>query len=231
MSLAEDDYGMEASDRVQPRSHVSSWHARARVLVAGGPDGNEQLTTIGGAILIVLLAVIGITIIRIGQLLWLHLFIGLLMLGPVAVKMASTGYRFVRYYTRNPVYRTKGPPDPILRAIAPVVVASTLMVFVTGIVLLITGVGGKDQWLLLHKVAFFVWAAFTGLHVLGHLPAYARYLRPGGARAELLGTRPGAAGRWLLLAGGLAVGVIIAVALIPDFSSWTAHTAAVHGDH
>ena len=231
MSLAEDDYRMEASDRVQPRPAVSSWHGRARSLVAGGPDGNEQLTTIGGAILIVLLAVIGITIIRIGQLLWLHLFIGLLLLGPVAVKMASTGYRFLRYYTRNGVYRTKGPPEPILRAIAPIVVVSTVIVFATGIALLITGVGGKHQWLLFHKASFIVWIVFTALHVLGHLPAYARYLRAGGARAELLGTRPGAAGRWLVLGGGLAVGLIIAVALIPDFSSWTAHTAALHGDH
>ena len=53
--------------------------------------GKRGLTTIAGALLIVLLAVIGITIIRIGQLLWLHLFVGLLLLGPIAVKMASTG--------------------------------------------------------------------------------------------------------------------------------------------
>jgi hypothetical protein len=36
---------------------------------------------------------LGITIVRIGQLIWLHLFLGLLLLGPVGAKLASTGYR------------------------------------------------------------------------------------------------------------------------------------------
>ena len=42
-------------------------------------------------VLLVLFAVLGITIIRIGQLLWLHLFLGVLLVGPVALKLASTG--------------------------------------------------------------------------------------------------------------------------------------------
>ena len=48
---------------------------------------------------------------RIGQLLWLHLFVGLLLIGPVVLKLASTGYRFARYYTNDAVYRRKGPPE------------------------------------------------------------------------------------------------------------------------
>lgn len=201
---------------------------RRRALLGGGPQGNEQLTTIAGAILIVLLAVIGITIIRIGQLLWLHLFLGLLLLGPIAVKTASTGYRFVRYYTRDPVYRSEGPPELILRSIAPIVVASTLMVFVTGVVLLAVGPSGRGQLVLLHKVSFIVWLVFTALHVLGHLPTLGRWLRAPRSDAASLGTPPGAAGRWLVLGGGLAAGLIIAVALIPDFGIWTAHSAALH---
>lgn len=199
--------------------------------MGGGPEGNEQLTTIAGAILIVLLAVLGITIIRIGQLLWLHLFLGMLLVGPVAVKMASTGYRFVRYYARNPIYRAKGPPEPALRAIAPIVVASTLMVFVTGIVLLALGPRGRGELVLLHKVSFFVWLAFTALHVLGHLPALGRWLRAPRSARDGLGTPPGGAGRWLLLGGGLAMGLVIAVALIPEFGIWTAHTALLHHHH
>jgi len=64
----------------------------------GGVDGNGWLTTATGIVLIVLLAVLGVTIVRIGQLIWLHLFLGLLLVGPVALKLASTGYRFARYY-------------------------------------------------------------------------------------------------------------------------------------
>ena len=44
-----------------------------------------------------LLAVIGVTILRIGQLLSVHLFVGMLLIGPVLLKMGSTGYRFLRY--------------------------------------------------------------------------------------------------------------------------------------
>jgi hypothetical protein len=201
---------------------------RQRALLGGGPAGNAELTTIAGAILIVLLSVMGITILRIGQLLWLHLFVGLLLLGPIVVKMASTGYRFVRYYTGNAVYRAKGPPERILRAIAPIVVASTIVVFVTGLVLLAVGVRGRGALVELHKVSFIVWIVFTALHVLGHLPALIRYVRVPGARPEGLGTPPGAAGRWLVLGGGLAAGLIIALALIPDFGSWTAHAGALH---
>ena len=58
-----------------------------------------------GALLFVLLAVLGVTILRIGQLMWLHLFLGLLLIGPLALKLASTGYRFARYYTGQPSYR------------------------------------------------------------------------------------------------------------------------------
>jgi hypothetical protein len=230
LNAANQHGAVEAHDpaRTQPKPSLPLRPGIWRALTGGGPEGNEELTTIAGAILIVLLAVLGITIIRIGQLLWLHLFLGLLLLGPIAVKMGSTGYRFVRYYTLDAVYRSEGPPEPILRAIAPIVVACTIMVFVTGIVLLAVGVSGRGELVELHKVSFIVWLAFTALHVLLHLPALARWLRVPRSRPEGLGTPPGAPGRWLVLGGGLAVGLIIAVALIPDFGAWTAHTAALH---
>jgi hypothetical protein len=79
-------------------------------LTGGGPDGNERLTTIMGAILIVLLAVIGFTIPQLRQFISAHLFVGILLIGPVLLKMASTGYRFIRYYAGTVEYRRKGPP-------------------------------------------------------------------------------------------------------------------------
>ena len=61
------------------------------------------------------------------------------MIPPIALKMASTGYRFVRYYTSNPAYRERGTPPILLRVSAPVVVASTLVVLGTGVALLFVG--------------------------------------------------------------------------------------------
>ncbi len=202
-------------------------------------------------VLIVLLAVLGVTIVRIGQLLWLHLFLGLVLLGPVALKLASTGYRFVRYYTFDPAYRREGPPAPGLRALGPLVVASTLAVFGTGVVLLILGPSSRQPLVLLHKVTFFAWIALTGLHVVGHLPEIGRYVRTARtSRREIMARRtchqseghteraprterrrrpgpparnglPGRGGRALSLSVALIGGLVLAGALVPQFHVWT----------
>lgn len=201
---------------------------RMNAVMGGGTGGNELLTSMTGAVLIVLLAVLGITILRIHQLIWLHLFLGLVLLGPIAIKMASTGYRFVRYYTRKPAYRSKGPPEPLMRLTAPIVVASTFVVFATGILLLIAGPSGRGQYLFLHKASFVIWLAVTAVHVIGHLVDLRRSLAPTHQPGPLSGSSPGAAGRWLALAGALVGGVVLAVALIPQFGPWTAHAAFLH---
>jgi hypothetical protein len=199
----------------------------ASALTAGGTDGNERLTTVTGAVLIVLLAAIGFTIPQLRQFIWMHLFLGMLLIGPVLLKMASTGYRFIRYYTGNAAYRLNGPPELILRLIGPVVVLSTVAVFVTVIALLIAGPQQRDPWLLLHKVTFIVWVVFMALHVLAHLPAVGRALGIG-QRAD---AAPGAAGRWIALAGALVGGLVLAIVLIPEFSAWTAHSVFLHHHH
>jgi hypothetical protein len=196
----------------------------------GGPEGNEQLTSITGVLLIILLAGLGVTIIRIGQLIWLHLFLGLLLIGPVALKMASTGYRFVRYYTHDRVYRKKGPPTPALRLLAPGVVLTTVVVFVSGLVLLFVGPASRDTPLLIHKVSFFAWGALTALHVLGHLPGLGTTLRRAAVVREGVGV-PGGSGRWLALAGAIVGGLVLAIVLIPDFSIWTSAGSLPHHHH
>jgi hypothetical protein len=181
-------------------------------------------------LLIVLLAAIGITIIRIGSLLWMHLFIGLVLLGPIALKLASTGYRFVRYYTHNARYRSKGAPPTPLRAIAPLVAISTIVVMASGVVLLIAGPQSRSTFFPIHKLSFFGWLAFMSLHVLGHLPDLARGLREDYGSAARLGHAPaGRAGRTLALASALTLGVVIAILLIPQFGPWL-HTP-LHRHH
>ena len=203
-----------------------------RAWLRGGPSGNEQLTAATGVVLLILLAALGITIIRIGQLIWLHLFLGLLLIGPVALKMASTGYRFVLYYVKDASYRRKGPPEMWLRMIAPIVVVSTIAVFATGVLLLIDGPADRDPLVLIHKVTFIVWLVFTTLHVLGHLPAMPAALRfNGDGRDRALGAHDGRAGRLITLAGVIVAGLILALVLIPDFSSWTSSASIFHHHH
>jgi hypothetical protein len=198
----------------------------------GGPDGNEQLTAATGVVLLVLLAALGVTILRIGQLISEHLFLGLLLLGPVGLKTASTGYRFARYYARKPEYVRRGPPEMWLRLLGPAVVASTLAVFGTGVWLLIVGPQQRNPALLLHKATFFVWLALTGLHVLGHLAQMPRALRAESLDGTALGGRQaGDAGRILAIVGAIVAGAVLAIALIPDFSTWTSYAAVAHGHH
>jgi hypothetical protein len=204
---------------------------RADALTGGGTDGNEQLTATAGVVLIALLAVLGVTILRVRQLISVHLFVGLLLMGPVTLKMASTGYRFARYYTGDPEYRRKGPPLPALRLIAPIVVISTVVVFLSGILLLFEGPSHRGQLVLIHKASFIVWLAFTGLHVLGHLPGLGGSLRAVPTSTQRPGGAPGDAGRWLALGGALVGGLVLALVLIPQFGAWTAHGAFLHHEH
>src|SRR3954453_21546260 len=119
----------------------------------GGIKGNEALTDIAGVVLIVLLLAEGITIIDMGGLLTLHMFIGLVLIPPVLVKLGSTGYRFARYYLRTSAYREKGPPLTLLRLMAPVLVLTTVGVFATGVLLLLLG-HRSDTLIQIHKVCF-----------------------------------------------------------------------------
>jgi hypothetical protein len=209
-------------------STVASPIPALRRLISGGTTGNELLTAATSAVLLVLLAVIGVTIIALGPLLWVHLFVGMLLIGPIALKLSSTGYRFVRYYTANPAYRSKGPPPLPLRLIAPIVVISTVVVLASGVALLFAGPSSRGTLLPIHKLSFIVWLAFTGLHVLAHLPAMPHALRADYRRSTpMLHDGNGRAGRVLSLAGALTAGVVLAILLIPQFGPWL-HAQSLH---
>ncbi len=198
-------------------------------LIAGGTAGNEQLTAATGVVLLVLLAALGVTIVRIGSLLNPHMFIGMLLIGPVALKMASTGYRFVRYYAANPPYRLKGPPPVAMRLIAPIVVISTIVVFASGVALLLAGPGSRGTLTPLHKVSFIVWLVFTGLHVLGHLvelPAALQADRGGAGSWDDYGSGRGA--RALSLAGAVIGGLVLALLVESQFGLWSELHRHVH---
>ena len=131
----------------------------------GGADGNQRLTAATGAVLLVLFAAEGVTILAVRQLLTLHFFLGMLLIGPVLLKAGATRYRFIRYYTGAPDYRRKGPPALPLRLLGPFVLLTSLAVVGTGVVL---GYAGRDVglWLFAHKAAFVLWFAVMTIHVL-----------------------------------------------------------------
>jgi hypothetical protein len=205
---------------------------------SGGAEGNERLTAMTGAVLLVLLAAEGFTILSLRQLLTPHFFIGMLLLGPVALKAGSTIYRFIRYYAGSAPYRRKGPPAPLLRQLGPVVIASTAGVFGTGIALAVTGPAGRQPWLFLHKASFVIWFCAMAIHVLAYLPRLPRLLaseargaaageaegpapRPGGGFGGHIAAALGGRGlRLALLVASLAAGLVIAVLTVHLAVPW-----------
>ena len=154
----------------------------------------------------------------------MHIFVGMLLIPPVALKLGTVGYRFARYYTGSRPYRVKGPPRMLMRVlVAPVLVCSTIGLFATGVALLALGPRGGIV-LGLHKASFLVWFGATSVHVL----AYALRLR-GLVRADWSRSSRanGAYLRSALLAGSLVLGVTLALFTLQYAGPWL----HFHGDH
>jgi hypothetical protein len=206
-------------------------------LRSGGAEGNERLTAITGAVLLILLAVEGFTILRVGRMLTLHVFLGMLLLGPVTLKAGAVIYRFTRYYSGSAPYRRKGPPAPLLRLIGPLIVLLTAAVFGSGIMLAVSG-PGNGQWLTIHRLSFIAWFCVMAIHVLAYVPRLPRLL---GAEARGVALpEDGADGRAIagrhvrramqalggrgtrltLLIASLAAGLVIALLTVHLAAQW-----------
>jgi hypothetical protein len=208
----------EAVAGPRAREHPERRAALERRDRSGGTEGNEILTSTTAVVLTALLAAEGITIVQMHGLLGAHMFIGMVLIPPILLKLGSTGYRFVRYYSGTRAYRAKGPPLLPLRLLAPVLVAATAVVFVTGVLLLAAG-HKSDTLLEVHKVSFIVWGAMFAVHFLAYLPRVARSVRAdwGAARREAV---PGAGLRAMLTAAALGGGAALALALLPAINGW-----------
>ena len=205
--------------RTEPR------HRRSAADATGRAEGNERLTAMTGAVLLVLLAAEGVTIVLKRQLLTEHFFIGMLLIGPMLLKLGSTGYRFVRYYTGSAPYIRKGPPALLLRLLGPVVILTSVGVIGSGIALAVVG-PGPSPWLFLHKATFVLWFGAMAIHVLWYAPRLPRLLSsgsPGWNRARV--TLAGAGRRWMLLTAALGAGLVIALATYHLAGSWTGFMA------
>jgi hypothetical protein len=175
-----------------------------------GVAANARLTALTGALLLVLLAAIGVTVLRVKQLLPEHLILGFILMPPLALKAASTGYRFVRYYSGSAAYRRAGPPEWSMRLLSPLVVLLTAALFVTGLELWFFGLRFGSVWVGAHKLSFILWLPAVGVHVLWHVKSTAA-----ATGDELASTRP--AGAWTrrgLVVGSLVAGIALALATL-----------------
>jgi hypothetical protein len=129
-------------------------------------DLNTRITAITGAVLLVMLAGEGVTIVFIGRLLHWHEVLGLIIIAPVLVKLASVGWRFARYYRGASEYIA---PHPFLRfVVGPVSVVTTVLVFGSGVALIVFHIR-HGLVVGIHKTSFIVWLVAMGFHVLAHI--------------------------------------------------------------
>jgi len=174
-----------------------------------GVGGNARLTATVGIVLFIVLGLEGLTILSIRRLLGPHAFIGFLLIPPLVLKLASTGYRFARYYTRDTAYRLAGPPQIVMRLDAPILVATTTLVVLSGVILWFAG--NPHFWLTVHKGSFVLWFFATAIHVLGYLE------RAPSLMLDDLRDRPpvrGASTRRGLVLGSLVLGLVIGVVAV-----------------
>jgi hypothetical protein len=135
-----------------------------------GADGNARLTATTGLVLLVLLPIEGLTLLSLHALLSVHMLVGVALIPPVALKLGSTFYRFLRYYTGSPSFRENGPPQLMMRVlVAPVLVASTIGLFASGVALLLLRNPNSFVYTI-HKGSFIIWFGAIGIHVLVYLP-------------------------------------------------------------
>ena len=186
-----------------------------------GVEANARLTASVAVVLFVVLAAEGVTILRIRPLLTPHVFIGMLLVPPVLLKIGSTTWRFVRYYLGSPEYRRKGPPPIVLRLLGPVLVTLTVIVFASGIALLLMPTSWHARLLFVHKASFILWIAAMVIHVLGHLLDTAR-LAPRDWMHRTRREVSGAGLRQWSIAGSLVLGLFLAFITVPEVGRWLA---------
>jgi hypothetical protein len=192
------------------------------------PDGNERLTASAGLVLIVLTVIeLATLLLGLQRFLSLHVFVGIVLLPPVALKLASTGWRFTRYYTRAAAYRAKGAPQLVMRLMAPLLVAATIVLFGSGVAMGFLHGHSLRLARQLHGPASVVWMLLVGVHVLVYLKRALVSSKEDVDPTSRSAVR-GASARNLILAAAVLTGLVVGLGTITVQHRWL-HLPAKHG--
>lgn len=204
--------------------------------VTAGVVGNTRLTSLAGVVLLALITLQVASSVVFALLAYnlplpvgplydvvrpVHFFVGFMLMPLIALKLASTGYRFLRYYSGNPDYHDAGPPRAVPRLIAPALIASAIILVASGVEMWSYQNQFRLPWTAIHNVAAFTFVSVVTLHIVLHVREAHRH-----AAADLAGIPPpasmqtgpppGAMTRRALLGGG----VVFGAALGMGASSW-----------
>jgi hypothetical protein len=189
-------------------------------------EANARLTGATGLLLAVLFILEGLTLPFIFPLLAWHILIGLALVPPLLVKIGSTLWRFTRYYLGDPRFRRAGPPHPLLRALGPLMMGSTVALVGSGIALWLSGPRSDLLLLRVHQVSFVFWFGCIAIHFMSHLLRAVRLAAADSRDAHL--SRPVLRGAHLrrgLVVASLVVGLGLG-ALSRDVTTGWTHLAS-----
>jgi hypothetical protein len=184
------------------------------------PAGNERLTAAVGLLVLVPVAVeVATILLGVHTFMSVHVFVGLALIPAVALKLASTGWRFVRYYTRSRPYVVQGPPQLAMRLLAPLFVVATVVLFGSGVAMgLLHGQSLQDARRL-HGPASVIWLVLLGLHVLVYFGRAWRSAAGDAVSADRVAVR-GSTARAYAVATAIVCGLVLGAALVPAQHRW-----------
>ena len=191
-----------------------------RIRTRLNPVGNARLTAMVGVLLLGPVAVeLGTILLGVHTFMSLHVFVGLALIPPVLLKLASTGWRFARYYTRKEAYVEHGAPQIEMRLLAPLFVVATVVLFASGVAMGILHGQALVVARRLHGPASVVWLVLFAIHALVYLK---RALI--GSRQEIIAAAgrsvQGRRVRGYLIAATVVSGLITGAATIPAQHHW-----------
>jgi hypothetical protein len=174
-------------------------------------DGNTRLTGISASFVLALMLLEVVTVVLGAKsVITLHVAAGLVLIGPMFVKLGSVAYRMASYYRCVSEYRRRDKPSAGLRLLGGALAVLVLLLLGSGLVL----IAGPSA---LHSTARSVHVATAYLTVallIGHLAIHllpavrlaSADMRP---RTAVRGTRS----RWLAVLASLALGGVLALLL------------------
>jgi len=204
--------------RVNSLTTTGRGRHRAR-RATGGVEGNARLTASLGALIFLVLALEGLTILRIGNLLVEHVFIGVLVIPPVVYKVISTSWRFLKYYTGDAEYRRKGPPPTVLRLLGPVLIVLTVILLASGVILIYLAPAQRQFLSFVHRASFVLWFVVMTVHVLGHIVETASLAPRDWVRRTRRQVEHSTRRQWIT-ASSLVLGVLLALVITPHAYGW-----------